>query len=204
MIASCENYLREESFSIREITEEIKFRIDGKSYQEGKSLPYEKLRYLKVMHYGFDLKLHQGELIVHIKIADKIISIMQELFEHKYKIEKMVLIDEYDADDIRSMEDNNSSAFNYREIAHKSKLSNHSYGIAIDINPLYNPYICKVDGKTLILPEKGADYVDRNKINPYYIKKNDICYQAFHKRGFTWGGDWEDSKDYQHFEFLDL
>lgn len=192
------------NMSIHKIDYAIKNRIRGISYQEGKSLPYESLRYLQIDHYGFDGAIHQGELIVHEQIAEKILCIMRELFEHNYKIERMVLVDEYGADDNRSMEANNSSAFNYREIAFEHVLSKHSYGTAIDINPLYNPYIKNVDGKKVVLPESASLYEDRQIQHPYYIKKGDICYTTFLKYGFTWGGDWVDSKDYQHFEYLDL
>jgi hypothetical protein len=112
----------------------------------------------------------------------------------------MVLVDAYDANDITSMEADNSSAFNYRVIDRTTRLSNHSYGLAIDINPFYNPYVRKIDGKTLVLPEGAEEYADRDKECPYYIKQGDACYLAFTKRGFTWGGDWKNQKDYQHFE----
>jgi hypothetical protein len=163
-------------------------------------MPLKNLRYITLSHYGFDHCVHTGELIVHAAIAQKIICIFQELFNAEYPIEKMILVDDYDADDIRSMSDNNSSAFNFRFIEGTTKLSNHSKGLAIDINPLYNPYVRTVNGVVSILPENGSAYANRSYPCPYYIHKNDICYQIFLKYGFTWGGDWTISKDYQHFE----
>ena len=133
-------------------------------------------------------------------MAEDVLDIFKELYDADYPIERMVLIDEYDAEDNASMAANNSSAFNFRFIDGTAKRSSHSDGLAIDINPLYNPYVRMRDGKEVVLPENGTEYANRTKENPYYIKKDDICYQAFSKRGFTWGGEWKSSKDYQHFQ----
>ena len=102
---------------------------------------------------------------------------------------------------LSSMAANNTSSFNYRPIDDGSgRLSLHSYGLAIDINPLYNPYVREMSGKQVTSPEEGSRYADRSLDNEYYIKKGDIVYEAFISRGFTWGGDWKNSKDYQHFQ----
>lgn len=191
---------REQLFYYVEIPEEVKKRINGKSYGKDCTVPYEDLRYVRVLHWGFDEKTHLGELIVNKAIAQDVIDIFKELYEIKYPIEKMVLVDEYDADDNKSMADNNTSAFNFRVIDGTNTISQHGYGLAIDINPLYNPYVRKVNKKTVVTPENGKKYADRNLDCEYYIKKNDPCYKAFISRGFTWGGEWKNSKDYQHFQ----
>ena len=98
------------------------------------------------------------------------------------------------------MADNNTSCFNYRTVPGKSKLSNHSYGRAIDINPLYNPYVRTKDGKVLVSPQNAEEYADRSADFPYKIDREDLCYQLFTEHGFEWGGAWNSSKDYQHFE----
>lgn len=190
----------EELFYYEEIDNEIKARIQGKSYGDTCEVPYEELRYVKVLHWGFDGDVHSGELIVNKTIAEDIIEIFKELYELEYPVERMVLVDEYEADDNASMADNNSSAFNYRKVEGTDRLSLHSYGMAIDINPFYNPYIHEVEGKTVVTPENGAQYEDRTLDCPYYIDTEDPCYLAFTKRGFTWGGAWKNSKDYQHFQ----
>ena len=190
-----------EMFYMTRITEEILERIQGKSYPENASIDIEDLRWLHVMHYGFDGEIHEGELIVNHSIAHDTLEVFKELFEIKYPIEKIRLIDEYNAEDEASMEDNNSSAFCYRTIAETDTLSQHGLGLAIDINPLYNPYVYeRKDGSIFLQPENAGDYVDRDKDNPYYIKKDDDCYRIFIDHGFTWGGDWKSKKDYQHFE----
>jgi hypothetical protein len=188
------------SFYYEELTQATKDRINGKSYGKNCEIPYEELRYVRVLHWGFDGLSHSGELIVNKAIAEEIVEIFTELYEAKYPIERMVLVDEYDADDNNSMAANNSSAFNYRVIEGTNRVSLHSFGMAIDINPYYNPYVHEVDGERVVTPVEGAKYEDRSLDCPYYIQSEDICYQAFIKRGFTWGGDWKNTKDYQHFQ----
>ena len=170
----------------------------------GKSIPNEyindvnihKLSYIRLSHFGFDNNVHIGEIIISKDVETDVINIFKELFEIKYKIEKIKLIDDYNGDDNASMADNNSSAFNYRKVPFKEVLSNHAKGIAIDINPLYNPYIVGEE----VLPTNGIKYVDRSKEDFRFIKKNDDIYSIFKKYGWSWGGEWTHAKDYQHFE----
>lgn len=187
-------------FYIEELSSDLIDRITGKSYKEDADIPYSDLRYIRVLHTGFDGSTYIGEIMVNKAIAQDVIDIFRELYNIEYPIEKMLLIDEYDADDIKSMADNNSSSFNYRLVDGTTRRSVHSDGLAIDINPLYNPYVRTEDDKLKILPEEATEYVDRDKDNRYYIRKGDPCYNAFVSRGFTWGGEWRNSKDYQHFE----
>ncbi len=187
-------------FYEQEIPEEVKERMKGKSYAENCDVPYDELRYLRVLYRGFDDLVHLGEMIVNQSIAEDMTEILLELFEQDYAIEQMVLVDDYQADDNESMAHNNSSSFNYRNVDGTTRLSLHSYGLAVDINPLYNPYVREINHKTVILPENGAAYADRTLACEYYIRKGDICYEAFINRGFTWGGDWKSSKDFQHFQ----
>lgn len=187
-------------FYYEKIKADIKKRIVGKSYKKDCTVPFEDLRYVRVLYYGFDEKTHIGELIVNKGIASDIVDIFLELYEKKYPIEQMVLVDEYDADDNTSMAANNTSSFNYRPVPGSTHLSKHALGLAIDINPLYNPYIQYTKKGTVILPEEGSKYADRTLDCPYYINKKDLCYKAFTERGFTWGGFWKTEPDYQHFQ----
>ena len=156
----------------------------------------KNLVYLQVTYWGFDEKSHIGEMIVNRKVAQEVLDIFKEIYENNYPIEKIRLIDEYGANDEESMQDNNTSAFCYRVVKNSKKLSNHSLGIAIDINPLYNPYI---DEKQ-IEPFNAVIYKDRDINVKGIIKKGDTLYNAFIKRGWKWGGNWKTKKDYQHFE----
>lgn len=142
-----------------------------------------------------------GEMICHKDIANDLIEIFRKLYDAHYPIERMQLIDDYDADDVTSMNHNNTSCFNYRAVAGSKKLSKHSMGKAVDINPLYNPYVKKrANGKTIVNPEKGRQYANRSKQFKYKIDRNDLAYRLFTQHGFTWGGGWRSLKDYQHFE----
>lgn len=175
-------------------------RINGLSYRDNKEIDIAQLRYLYVLHHGFDGEAHVGEMIVNEEIAEDVLDIFKKLFEARYPIERMQLVDDFGADDNASMAANNSSGFNYRYIAGTRKLSNHSLGLAVDINPLYNPYIYMAGGVTHVAPEGAQGYVDRDGDCPYMIDHEDLCCRLFLEHGFTWGGDWDSVKDYQHFE----
>ena len=190
-----------QSFTISPIPDDIFAKMQGKSFKDNCTVPREDLRYLKVLHVGFDGETHTGELVVNRLIADDVLDIFKQLYEAGYEIEKIRLIDEYDADDEKSMSDNNSSAFNFRYISYSTKLSKHALGLAIDINPFYNPYITyNKDGSEKVSPANASAYADRTSSFPYKIDENDLCYQLFKEHGFTWGGHWNSCKDYQHFQ----
>ena len=186
-------------WSINEIDDKIFSRIKGKSYRADCTVPVDELRYLKVLHKDLSGKILEGELICNVTIAAALIDIFQKLFNANYPIEKVRLIDEYNADDELSMRDNNSSCFNFRFVSHTTRISRHGYGLAIDINPLYNPYIKFVDGVKSIEPINAAAYEDRKKNFPYKIVEGDLCHKLFIEHGFLWGGNFTDSLDYQHF-----
>lgn len=188
-------------FYKEDISQSIKERIMGISYKENPNIALEDLCYIRVLHMGFDEKIHIGEIIVNKAIGDDVVNIMWELFENRYPIEKMLLIDEYDGDDTKSMEDNNTSGFNYRLIANTAAISNHAMGMAIDINPKYNPYITyNSQGEVNVAPKDSIEYADRTNDFIGKIENGDLCYNIFTKYGFQWGGDWNRVKDYQHFE----
>ena len=191
---------RGRGFYISEITDEIFARMKGRSFKDDCTVPREVLRYLHVLHKNIEGEVLEGEMIVNRHIAEDVLEILKELYEADYPIERIRLIDEYDADDERSMEDNNSSCFNFRLISHTTIVSKHGLGMAVDINPLYNPYTKIADGERIIEPLAGEPYLDREKEFPYKIEKGDLCYSLFIERGFEWGGDWTNRKDYQHFE----
>ncbi len=189
-----------EDFCISEIDNKIFSRIAGKSYKVNCSIPPGELRHLSLLHKNLSGEILRGEMICNVKIADDLLDIFKKLFAANYPIEKVRLIDEYDADDELSMRDNNSSCFNFRLVSFTNRISWHGYGLAVDINPLYNPYIKTVDGKKIIAPDNSADFEDREKNFPYKITADDLCCRLFREKNFIWGGDcWDDEKDYQHF-----
>lgn len=194
-------YGTDRCFASMPISDAVFGRIYGNSYKKDCRVLRSSLRYLHLLHYTGDGRIKLGEMICHKDIADDLTDIFRKLFEAKYPIENMQLIDNYGADDIRSMEYNNTTCFNYRTVAGSKKLSNHSLGKAVDINPLYNPYVKRrQDGTYKVSPEKGRQYADRTKTFKYKIDRNDLAYRLFKQHGFRWGGDYRSLKDYQHFE----
>lgn len=185
--------------------DEIYNRIIGKSYRENPDIALSDLKYLKVLHYNFSHEIQVGEMIVNADVSEDVRNIFQELYEAKYEIESMYLVDNYwtgdgDSTDTASIDVNNTSAFNYRQITGGGKLSNHALGRAIDINPQQNPYVW-YSGGTVHWTHSNADpYIDRSCGDPHVIVSGDTCQMIFEKYGFSWGGDWSDPIDYQHFE----
>ena len=190
-------------FYVTKIDDEIFARIQGKSFKDDCTLPREDLRYLHVLHKDLAGNTHEGEMICNAYIAKDVIEIFKALYDANYPIEKVRLVDEYNADDELSMRDNNSSSFNFRFISHTTKISKHGLGLAVDINTLYNPYTKVVNGKRILEPATAGEYIDRTKNFPYKIDENDLCYKLFIAKGFEWGGSWKSAKDYQHFEIPD-
>lgn len=196
-----DSFVISDSFRADPIPDKVFARMQGKSFPKDCTVKRSDLRYVKVLISDGNGGSKQGEMVVNKAIAKDVVEIFCELYEAGYAIERMELIDNYDADDNRSMNANNSSSFCFRKVAGTNKLSNHARGLAIDINPLYNPWVRKNKaGKTLVDPKAGAPYADRSKSFPYKIDKTDLAYKLFISRGFTWGGAWNSSKDYQHFE----
>ena len=156
---------------------------------------------LTVQHIDFDGKTWQGVIICNKAIASDLRAIFAELYKAKYPVERIRPISEYGNDDERSMQTNNTSCYCYRTVEGSSKLSKHAQGLAIDVNPLYNPCVRrKKDGTLLVQPSTGKPYVNRSRSFKYKITQQDLCYRLFTKHGFKWGGAWRTLKDYQHFE----
>jgi hypothetical protein len=187
----------------QEIPKEIEQLMRGRSYKEGCPVQLSDLRYVTVSHWDFEDKLRTGHLVVHAKIAQEIVDIFRDIFEAHFPIERMELVDHYNADDDLSMEANNSSCFNFRpNVTNPTVFSNHSYGIAIDINPRTNPYV-KGDR---VLPAGGRAFIDRTQDYKGGItaSQTNAVYVAFTKRGYEWGGSWPDRQDYQHFSKVEF
>ena len=179
--------------------EEKGFVIDSDmAFEEavaGISIPQsilENLRLVDVYYYGFDDKLHKGQLVVHKDVVLDVIEIFELIRESRFPISKVVPISKYGWSDEKSMQDNNTSAFNYRFISWTRVISNHASGLAIDINPMMNPYI----KNGISLPEKSV----YDTIKAGTISSGSQLVKEFKQRGWQWGGDWKSLKDYQHFE----
>ena len=206
MAENMERITYQDGFYYEPLSDSIKEKITGISYPEtGCTVPYEDLNYVKLLYVDFDGEVQEGELICNKAIAQDMVEIFYELYRNDYRIERVRLIDEYDGDDTLSMLDNNTSCFNYRVVDGTTTLSKHALGCAIDINPFYNPYIVfnkNGSGETYISPKGSEIYADRSQNFPYKIDENDLCFKLFTQHGFTWGGNWNSTKDYQHFQIV--
>jgi hypothetical protein len=179
------------------IDPKLRKRMTGKSWHEGCPVGIGKLRLLELSYRGFDDQDHRGRLVVHRRVAKDVLAIMEKLYEDRFPIRRMVLIDRYGADDHRSMNADNTSAFNCRFVAGQPGVwSEHAYGRAIDVNPVENPY---VSAGGSVSPPKGEPYADRSKDAPGMIHDGDSTVRAFAEHGWEWGGNWSPEKDYQHF-----
>ncbi len=188
------------------IPDDIKTLMSGKSMPSGASVSYDDLRYLTIPHYDFDYNVVTGELIVNKAVAEEVLDIFEKLFYAKYPIERMRLVDYYNADDYTSIEANNTSAFNYRVSTDGSgRLSRHALGLAIDINPQINPY---VNSSGRGSHQNAAEYWSRNYkswssavAQAAYIGTDSYIYKVFvNEYGWEWGGSWSSYRDYQHFQ----
>lgn len=189
-------------FSADKIPDKVWERMSGKTFVKNPHIGRKDLRYLRLLHWDFDNQAHIGELVCNKQIAIVLVDIFRELYEKRYPIQRMVLPDYYGADDELQMRDNNTSCFCYRVVRGSNTISNHSLGLAVDINPLYNPYYKDQAGKQrFVQPSTASAYCDRSKKFRYKIDENDLAYQLFTRKGFKWGGAWRSCKDFQHFEY---
>jgi hypothetical protein len=183
--------------SIERIDADLRERMTGSSWRRGCPVPLRNLRLLRVNHRGFDGKTHRGYLVVHADASREILGVMRKLFERRFAIRRMRLVDAYGADDHRSMNADNTSAFNCREVAGSPGVwSQHAYGRAIDVNPIENPYVTSGGH---VSPPAGRPFADRSRHRKGMINRRGFVVKAFARAGWKWGGNWYGTKDYQHF-----
>lgn len=212
-------------FSCHPVSRHLMHRIRGISYHENEQISPAELRYLRIPYIDFNGETRTGEMICNHSIAMPLLDIFHTLFEHRYPIERIQLVDDFQADDDLCCLKNNTSCFNYRTIAGTDTLSRHAFGMAVDVNPFFNPYVTYINKNTdgvadttdaatanthslpvssgmgvRISPPGSESYADRERDFPHKLGPGDLCYELFISHGFTWGGDWTHCKDYQHFE----
>jgi D-alanyl-D-alanine carboxypeptidase-like protein len=201
--AVAQPYAREASFrapayraSIAPLPRELRHRMRGSSWHRGCPVGLDGLRLLRLTYWGFDKHAHHGKLVVNRRWAPKIVVVFRKLYDARFPIRKMFLIDRYGANDKRSMKADNTSAFNCR---YRNGVccvwSQHAYGRAIDINPVENPYV----GDWGVSPPNGARFVKRKPLRPGMLSFHDRAWWAFRRIGWKWGGSWAWPIDYQHY-----
>lgn len=194
----------QDAFFHTPIPDSVFVRMRGVSFPvkgaEQQGLHREDLHYIRILYYDYEGRVQRGELVANVLIADDLVDIFKRLYEAHYPIASVRLIDDFGADDERSMRANNTSCFCYRQIAGSSRLSKHARGLAIDLNPLQNPCVRTRNGRTTVQPSTAKSYTNRTRAFKHKIDRNDLAYRLFREHGFTWGGAWKSLKDYQHFE----
>ncbi len=179
-------------FTVRTIDADLAGRMTY-TWRPGCPVPLSDLRYLRVSFVRFDGTAGYGRLVVHDDEARAVVDVFRSLYEQGFPIRRMRLVDAYRGSDYASMAANNTSAFNCRRVTGGTSWSEHSYGRAIDLNPVQNPY---VSGST-VQPPAGAAYVDRSPLRKGMVTRG--VRSAFASIGWSWGGSWTTKKDYQHF-----
>jgi len=170
-------------------------RMTGVSWRRGCPVRLRDLRLLTVRYHGFDGTVRTGRLVVRDTQARAMLQVFRDLYDARFPIRRMRLIEAYGGSDTKSMKANNTSAFNCRKVAGTNRWSEHAYGEAVDINPVQNPY---VRGST-VQPAAGARYLDRSNVRKGMVVRPGPVVRAFSQVDWRWGGDWTSAKDYQHF-----
>ena len=189
--------------SIAKISPQIKSRmLKGNSYREGCPVSLGSLRYLRMQYRGFDGQTKWGEMIVHQEVAHEVVALFEQLYTMGYPIHKMQLVSDFKGSDWKSIEADNTSAFNCRNATGSKKWSKHSYGKAIDLNPIENPYISRsgrISHKASLPYRKREHTLDMRPENRAVLLLRDKATKLFRQYGWKWGGVWKNVKDYQHF-----
>lgn len=190
------------SDNIRKIDEKYAKTMENVSYHKGCPVPLSDLRIVNIKYLTFDKTVSYGDLIVHKDVAFEVNEIFQELFKIAYPIYQINPIEKYKADDFQSIEANNTSAYNCRKVEGSNKYSKHSFGKAIDINPIQNPYIYANGTSSHKASKQFIKRVDKNDKIEYkaLLLPDSKAVKIFKKYAWKWGGDWKYTKDYQHFQ----
>ncbi|MGQ0670816.1 MAG: M15 family metallopeptidase [Actinomycetota bacterium] len=181
--------------TIERIDAELREKMTGVSWHAGCPVPIRRLRLLTLDYWGFDGEAHRGRLIVRRRQAEPVLGVFHELFNDRFPIRRVRMIEPYGADDDLLGRKNVTSGFNCRLATGGSNWSQHAYGLAIDINPVQNPYV----NGDVVLPARGRRFLDRSLDEPGMVHEDDVVVQAFVDIGWEWGGNWTSIKDYMHF-----
>jgi hypothetical protein len=182
--------------TVSPLTPVLRAQMTGVSWHRGCPVALRDLRLLTLSYQGFDRSSHTGQLVVNRSVAKQVVGVFRKLYRVNFPIRRMRLVDAYGGSDFRSIEADNTSAFNCRNSTGSSSWSNHAYGLAIDINPIENPYV-SASGSTAHAASRS--FLNRSRIRPGMAYSGGVLVSAFRSAGWGWGGSWSGVKDYQHF-----
>jgi poly-gamma-glutamate synthesis protein (capsule biosynthesis protein) len=181
---------------IREIPSDLRDAMTGTSWHDDpRCPPFTALRVIEMSHWTFEGTIERGRLVVAAEIASDVAKAFERIFAARFPIAAMAPISTYGGSDAQSMAANNCSCFNFRCIAGREELSQHAFGLAIDVNPVQNPVITAAK----LAPPAGEAYRDRSDVRSGMIVRPGPVVEAFESIGWGWGGDWDSKKDYHHF-----
>jgi len=180
---------------VQPIPPAVRAQMTGVSWRPGCPVPLRDLSLLTLTYRGFDGGAHTGQLVANRDAAATLVSVFRRLYAAGFPIRRMELVDRYGADDYRSIDADNTSAFNCRAATGSTHWSQHAYGRAIDVNPIENPY---VSGGTSS-HAASKPYLDRSRHRPGVAYEGGVLVESFRAAGWGWGGTWIGTKDYQHF-----
>jgi hypothetical protein len=165
------------------------------SHRAGCPVAPRELRTLDVTYWGFDGRVREGAIVVHRRVARDVVSVFRRLYDARFPLRRLRPVSAYRGSDDASMAADNTSGFNCRRVGGSSSWSMHAYGLAIDVNPVENPYV--LGGR--VLPPAGRAWLDRARERPGMAVEGGALVEAFAAVGWEWGGRWTSSRDYQHF-----
>ena len=184
---------------ISEIPHLMMERIRETSWQEGCPIPLEDLRLLRVLHWTEKQEIQWGEMILTHRIVSEAEAVFRQIYQNQFPIHSMKPALHYAGSDDESMEDNNTSAFNCRKVKGSNRWSEHSYGEAIDINPVWNPWV----KGSRFYPKNAEQYIARDQQVLGMINEGDAIIAIFEQYGWQWGSQKAGIRDYQHFSRKD-
>ena len=182
--------------SVRPIDDALAAVMTGRSWRPGCPVGLRDLRVVRATHWGFDGRVRTGRLVLHRDAAAGLVEVLRRLYAARFPIRRMVPVDAYGASDFRSIEADNTSAFNCRFVDGTTRWSNHAYGRAIDVNPIENPYVTAAGS---VAHPASVSFVRRATARPGMALEGGALVQAFDAIGWGWGGRWSGTRDFQHF-----
>jgi hypothetical protein len=196
VVGSSNSDIKAPSFSVAPVSRALAARMTGVSWRPGCPVSLHDLRVVTAAYRGFDGRTSTGRIIVHRDVARDVLTVFRRLYTERFAIRRMVPIDAYDGSDFRSIEADNTSAFNCRFVDGTTRWSEHAYGRAIDLNPIENPYVTS-SGTTS--HRASRPYLRRTPYRPGMAVEGGTVVRAFEAVGWSWGGRWSGARDYQHF-----
>jgi hypothetical protein len=182
--------------SVSRLPPSLRQTMTGRSWHPGCPVGLQELRLVRARFWGFDGRVHEGRIVVNRDVAHDVVVVLRRLYTARFPIRRMVPVDAYGASDYRSIEADNTSAFNCRAVDGTTRWSEHAYGRALDLNPIENPYVT-ASGTTSHAASRP--YLRRAPYRKGMAVEGGAVVRAFDAVGWGWGGRWSGARDYQHF-----